>query len=1243
MTESAAPKPRRRLWKILLLLAGAGLLLLLAAVWYITTDSFQALVRRRVVAEIERITGGRAEVGTFHTVPFHMQVEVRNITVHGREGAADIPLAHADRLIAQVKVISFLRTEFGFDSLVLEHPVVHIMFSPDGTTNVPAAQKFGSSGPSSGQAVVQQLFALSIDHLSVRNGELLWQDRKIPLDFDVGDAGMQMDYSFLRGRFEGRVTLGKIDTRLYDFRPFAWMMQAEFSLGSTFADVKSVKWSSGRSHVEASGRISDFRNPHMEGSYEAFVDVGEAAAIAHRHDLREGVAEFRGKGTWAPDQFATTGAVALRDLGWQDSQIAVKKAGATSEYSVSDVEIKLAKLQGKVFGGSITGDAQFDNWLHSAPLSPSDKSNMNAREDLPVITAARPRSKNAPKPKPTQVQTGVVHLRLRDISVAEVAGAVNAGGHPLGRFRPAGLGSGTVDAFWRGSAQNVEVPFAIEIAPPMRVASGELPVTVHTRGTYRRASQSLELAEFNLATPASHMQAAGTLAESSMLHVSVTTANLDEWRPLVAAVHGPSDVPFNVNGSATFTGVASGSLKNPTFSGTLSAQDFDFILPATSRTPERQVNWDSLLASIQLSPHNLTLHGGSLRRGDTSADFDATAILQDGQLVSTSPLTAHVNLHHVDVAATAALAGFDYPVSGVADVTLQVSGTRGDPRVMGQIHAANASAYGEAIAKFDADLHIAEGETSLSNIQLTHEDATVSGSASYWPSTRDFKLDLSGKNFDLSRVRQIQPDRLAIAGRADFTVQGSGSLDAPAISATLHVRELMLDQELSGGFSLEAETKGSELRLTGHSEFSHGMLSVDGSVQMRDGYPAVISARMDHLDLDALWKSYLGSQLTGHSAVGGTVTLKGPLRDPRQWTLNGDISDLALDVEYAKLHNQDPLRFSYAQQSLRIEQAHLVGEGTDVSGHGSIGTRDLDITADGQIDLKLLDSIDSDLTATGAMSVNMTVGGTLSEPQPQGNIHIANGAMTYAGLPSGLSEMNGSLAFTRDHIHIEKLTAPTYNRQLNFNLTAIGKDVRLRYPPGVSSTANEELHWVGTRSSSTISGDIMVTKLAVMPGFDFGSYLERSRQAVSLAPANSPLYGVKLDIAVRTAPELQMKTAVARLSGDADLKLRGSVARPSVLGRADILEGDATFNGIKFSLERGDITFANPVAIEPQVNLQATTHVRNYDLDVTVTGTPEHLTVNYRSEPPLPKSDIIALPTFATTTSTSRSRERPSI
>ena len=122
---------------------------------------------------------------------------------------------------------------------------------------------------------------------------------------------------------------------------------------------------------------------------------------------------------------------------------------------------------------------------------------------------------------------------------------------------------------------------------------------------------------------------------------------------------------------------------------------------------------------------------------------------------------------------------------------------------------------------------------------------------------------------------------------------------------------------------------------------------------------------MDGLDLDALWRTYLRGELTGHSAVTGTLTMQGPLRYPKQWTLNGNLTDVSLDVEYAKLHNQDPVRFIYAQQSLRMEQMHFVGEGTDLAAHGSAqfaGAREINLTADGHVDLKLLNSFDSDIT-----------------------------------------------------------------------------------------------------------------------------------------------------------------------------------------------------------------------------------------------------------------------------------------
>src|SRR5262249_34358064 len=161
------------------------------------------------------------------------------------------------------------------------------------------------------------------------------------------------------------------------------------------------------------------------------------------------------------------------------------------------------------------------------------------------------------------------------------------------------------------------------------------------------------------------------------------------------------------------------------------------------------------------------------------------------------------------------------------------------------------------------------------------------------------------------RVKQIHLDRFSIEGRGDFALLGSGTLDAPVLNAQIHLRDLALDHEPWGGFDLEASTKGTELQVSGHSSLSQGSLDLNGKVGMRGVYPASFSVRMDRIDLDSLWRSYLRGDLTGHSAVGGELAMQGPLRDPRKWTLNGNLSDLALEIEKVKIHNQDPIRFTY--------------------------------------------------------------------------------------------------------------------------------------------------------------------------------------------------------------------------------------------------------------------------------------------------------------------------------------------
>jgi len=161
-----------------------------------------------------------------------------------------------------------------------------------------------------------------------------------------------------------------------------------------------------------------------------------------------------------------------------------------------------------------------------------------------------------------------------------------------------------------------------------------------------------------------------------------------------------------------------------------------------------------------------------------------------------------------------------------------------------------------------------------------------------------------------------------------------------------------------------------------------------------------------------------------------------------------------------------------------------------------------------------------------------------------------------------------------------------------------------------------------------LSGDVVVTKLAVTPGFDFSAYVERSRQSIVLGQSDSLQSHLKLDVHVVTTPELQMQTATARLSGNADLRVRGTAERPAILGRVEVLEGEISFNGNKYNLERGDVTFANPAKTQPVIDLQATTRVRDYDITVQFRGdasVPNGLKVTWQSEPQLPEADVIAL------------------
>lgn len=1215
MTE-ADPKPvrRRRWWKYLLALCLLALLAAGGAAWYMTTDSFQAYVRARIVAEIEKATGGRVELGTYHTIPFRLQAEVRGFTLHGTEGQNEVPLAHIDRVVARIRIISLLETQFGFKSIVIEHPVIHLIVHPDGTTNVPSPQVKREST----RNPVEQLFSLSIRRLEVRQGELLWNDQRAPFDFEGKDVSADMTYSFLRGRYESNLLLGRVTTRFQTFAPFDWTAAAHFSLGKKEVEVSSLKWDTGRSHLDASGHVRDFFHPAVEANYKGTIDLAELGTITHQAGMRGGVLDVQGKGTWAEGKFSSEGTTALKNFEWHDNQLVLRDASLNSNFAITDRQLKLTKAQGRLLGGSVAGDLEIMNWL--APG-----------------TAAR-----TSKEKKTEEQRGVLHVRVKDISAGALASSWSTRQYPLQRLKLAGDADGTIDARWTGTPGRAEAEFAVNLVPPVRLQEGQIPITATARGAYRAPSDELELAQLDLSTRSTQVHASGKLAATSSLQLAATTSDLAELQPLIVALGGPSQLPIALQGSARFTGAASGRVSSASLSGHLQVQDFDSIIPATARTPEQRIHWESLAADLQVSPRALAIRRAAAVHEDTSAHFDISAGLTRGEFTPNDSFTANINLQNADIAEVQALAGYHYPLTGRANLVAQAAGTRAQPHAEGHIQVADAVVYGQPIHQFESDLRWNGNEGSLNNMHVAYYDAEASGGAAYDFNSQQYHFNLTAKNLDLMRIPRLQTTRIPVEGRVDVTARGSGTRESPVINASILVRDLTFDRERAGNLNIDAVSEGNIIHLTARSEFEHAQFNVDGTVQTGDDFPADLTLRLNHFDLDAVLRDYLNGRIAGHSGVTGVVQLRGPLRKPRDLTVVANLDGVELTVDEVALKNDGPIRLTMAQAMVRLEQFHIVGENTNFSAHGTAslaGTNDLDLSAEGHLNLQLIQTLYPNFTSSGQVDLALAVSGPMADPLLQGKVTVTHGSLAYADLPSGLSDMNGTLTFNKNRLQIDTLTARTgggmltltggatsYQGQINFDFSASAQDVRLRYPPGVSSTANADLHFFGTREGSTLSGDVTIMKLAITPGFDFAAYAASNSQSVVVPPATSPLYRVKLDVHVTTAPDLQMQTAIARLSGDADLRLRGTAAKPALLGRVEVLEGEINFNGAKYRLERGEVLFQSPVSIKPVLDLQATTRVRDYDITVSVNGdTSKPLSVKYRSDPPLPEADIVAL------------------
>ena len=1254
-----------------------ALLTLLALYHVLNSGETQSQARRWFIHKLDDATGGRAEIGQLRWNMSHLTVDFDNVTIHGLEHAGEAPWLHVDHVHLGFGIVGLLQSGVGTHLVLheaqIESPRWHYEIYADGSTNQPHPKH----APRPGKPFLDTLFDLRIGNLQVSNGVLLLANRTIPVDFRARDTSLYLGWLPTVGLPE-RVQQGlkpiqsdgiyRIVADLKDIQ--LWQgalthkvlpMNAELSLRALLhhdqLDLEQVRLSTLNQALEIHGTVRHFAEPlwHLESA--GAVDLRVLAPATGFPSLPEGVAALSfhvdGKGA----DYVAEGSVTGTNVRYKDDIADARVRSVTANFRATPALLSVTQIVTHLQeGGEIDGDFTYDNWLFPTPHpgSAEERRYLDAHQKVPTSTA--------------RIHAALHHVSL-DTVLLDLASP---------QFRRLGYDAqldGNTLTTWTGLAYDLAIEGHLQLTPTGLARAGLASVHGLVDGTFYAGRGNIAVSRMQIQLPHSQLSGSGTLGvfpitRPSNMQLDFTSSDLTEFDATLRALElksgnrvGAAALPAvfdqpELHGRGSFHGTLTNSWLTPVVDGHLSATHLGIEIPEPGiDTPPRFVDWDSVEADGRYSPSSILVRNALLRRSnatlklsgqiDTSNPNYTLADTAD-EFDSNASLRVVADLQQYPVRDLLPLAGVRAPVDGELSGHIDLKGRANALTGGAELHVAHPVVSGVELSGVDVSGSIQDQKIAVRRLHVVQGKGTVDAQGAIDLTQKTFQATADGSTLAVAPWLAAASSNLSLDGQLRFHATGSGAIQNPQMQLSAVLSGVHLAEQPFSDLHLDGEARDHQATYTLRSRQSAGDLLLRGTTQLNAQLPTQASLSLSHFDLGAALEMMHITGITGQSDWEGTGYVSGPLMSPRQLSGEARLKQLTAVLEGVHLSSRGDVHAVLANGVAHLDPVEITGEDTDVHVHADVQIVDqqqVDIAAQGGISLQLMESLDSDLVASGSSQFRVNVNGTLLKPVLGGDVTFHRGSLALRDFPNGLSNIEGRLEFSQNRLEVRSLTATSgggalqvggyigFQNALYADLTATGQGIRIRYPQGVSSLADASLRLRGPQNNMLLSGNVVVTRFALGSDLDMASLSRPSSTVQPVVSADAPSNHLRLDVHLTTSPMLTFQNAYnAKLAGDADLHLRGTLASPSVLGKISLTEGSASIGGTHYELQRGDITFNNPVRIEPNIDLDASARVEDYDIILGLHGTPGRLKITYRSEPPLPETDVISLLTQGQTT-----------
>ncbi|HKH74234.1 MAG TPA: translocation/assembly module TamB domain-containing protein [Vicinamibacterales bacterium] len=770
------------------------------------------------------------------------------------------------------------------------------------------------------------------------------------------------------------------------------------------------------------------------------------------------------------------------------------------------------------------------------------------------------------------------------------------------------------------------------------------PVPIGGEIVYEYGPEWIDIKPSHIATPSTYVEAQGRTkygVESDLLfHVS--SADWQESDRVFAGVltaFGSKTKAIPIGGYGTFDGAMTGAFNGPRIEGDFSGEQmraWDVVWGT--------VRGRALIQNSYVDVTDVTITSGSsvtMTTGRYSLGFPRKDLGEE--------INAHIEIKGRPVADLRRAFGIEeYDIDGLLTGTFDLNGKYLEPEGSGRMEIANAIFYGEPVDTATSAVQLEGKGARLQNIQIVKGGGRGTGNA-YIGLDRTYSFNFDARGIAAESITLSKTIGQPISALLNFSAAGSGTFDAPRYEVKGQLNDVFVADEGIGNIAGGINVNNGLMTVQLEAASPRLSVTVAGQISLPEQDADVTFMVLD-TSLDPYVRLFL-PQLSPYTTavVGGSVRVVGNLSDIDNLLVDATVDNLDMRLFDYALRNARPMRLALDRHSVRIADMRIVGQDTqiDIAGVANLHDSTINMRANGDANLAVLQGFISDLRSSGTASLSGTLEGPIDNPMAGGTLTVKNGRIRHFALPHALENLDGPIRFDSRGLTLDGLTGRLGGGDVKFggrvdkdgylpgrfDVTMNGRDMRLRFPEGMRSLVDADLTLQGTRESAVLSGLVAVKDAVYTQSFNAAGSLFDFGTDPALGPAAAPTaetLPVRLDIRINAPSTLQVNNRNLHLVANADLQLRGTIERPVLLGSAEIVRGDATYEGKRFLITRGTVDFNNPTRIEPFLDIEAETRIRvpqeTYRITLRVTG-PLTGTPNFSfdSDPPLGEIEILAL------------------